>query len=358
MGNLSSFLSGLQTGNPLISKIERLHLYNGDYSEEPPYRELLTSEIWSSLDTPSRPLRLVNKRTFYSLLKENQICNEVGAELKRRVNIDPTMLSRLRTVSLGDLTNLDWMSPGFKEMERLSNYPTGHDLKNTPHLLINLPNVEHVCQMTRFGPHALYPGLYAPSHPPEVFTYHCNLPSRLCICTEEVGPIVLGAINRLYYTCTFAVDHMPFVNPWGVMQDQTRVQHIVQRLNNSPVVTLTEDGASVGQYTDELDIGSTTLEICDYVRYRATPPDGRPELAWARGHSYRACQPAATMVPFQALLDEALPEKWKGRVIMKDREEAPPCTACGLNLKEQWDYTVDLMGHGNRNVLRCEIIHP
>lgn len=210
--------------------------------------------------------------------------------------------------------------------------------------------------MNRFGPHSLHPVLYVLSHPPKVFTYHCNLPSELCVCTEEVGPIVLGAINRHYYTCTFAVDHMPFVNPWGIMQDQTRVENIIQRLN-SPTLTLTDDVPIVNDQLDnDFDFGTTTLEIYDYVRYRATPSDGRPKLNPARGHSYRACQPAATMAPFQALLDEALPKKWKARVIMKDREDAPPCTACGLNMKEQWDYT--LTDPWGRDIGSCEDVHP
>lgn len=268
------------------------------------------------------------------------------------------MLARLTTVSLGNLTNLAWERPSFKETERFSTYPGRENLKAMPHFLVNLPNIQHICQMTRFGPHFLYPGICVPTYPPNIYTYHCNLPAKLCICTEEVGPIVLGSINRHYYTCTFAVDHTPFVNPWGVMQDQTRINNIVQRLIGSPVVVLTDEGASVGHYTDDLDIGSIPLEIYDYVRYRATPPDGRPKLVWNRGHTPRGSQPAANIAPFQALLDEALPQKWKGRAIMKDREDARPCTACGLSMKEQWDHTVNSSACWDKDVGRCEVVHP
>jgi hypothetical protein len=255
--------------------------------------------IWSIFETPYRPVRLAYKRTFYSMLDEIRICNAAGDELAELIQDDGPILPLFKTVSLGDLTNLEWNNPGFMEMERLSEHPEGNDRKMIPHLLINLPNVDHVCQMTRFGPLSLFPGVYFPSHPPKIFTYHCNHPSVLGLCTDEVGPIVLGAVNRHYYTCTFAVDHMPFANPWGLMQDHTRVAKIIQRLM-SPLVTLADDGASVGANTDDVDIGATTLEIYDYVRYRATPPDGRPKLVWNRGHTHRGCEPAATIAPFQA----------------------------------------------------------
>jgi hypothetical protein len=34
--------------------------------------------------------------------------------------------------------------------------------------------------------------------------------------------------------------------------------------------------------------------------------------------------------------------RWKGGVITKDREDAPRCTACDLNMKEQWDCSINL----------------
>jgi len=342
----------------MINEIQRLHLYSGDHVEEPPYLEILTSDIWSMFDTPHRPARFTNQRTLYNRLEEIRLCNSAGLELERHVTNDPAVLSRLNIVSMGDLTNLTWRTPGIRETARLTAHPDGKDYRPLPHLLINLPNVKHVCQTNRDGPHALMEGVYRPSHPPAVFTYHCNLPYELCTCTEDLGPIVLGAINRHYYTCVFAVDHMPFVNPWGVMQDSVRIEKIVQRLH-CLVISLKDGEQSMASEADgDVDLGSTTLELYDYVRYRATPPDGRPKLVFTRGQSLRASQPAATMAPFQALLEKALPKRWKGRVVLKDREDAPPCTACGLNIKEQWDYTVDLMGHANRNVGRCEDIHP
>jgi hypothetical protein len=37
---------------------------------------------------------------------------------------------------------------------------------------------------------------------------------------------------------------------------------------------------------------------------------------------------------------------------MKDREDAPPCTDCGLNMKEQWDYSINLNEFWTKNVGR------
>lgn len=48
----------------------------------------------------------------------------------RRMKHDPAILSRLKTVSLGDLTNFSWKPTGFKETQRLLIESKGDDYKN------------------------------------------------------------------------------------------------------------------------------------------------------------------------------------------------------------------------------------
>jgi len=52
-----------------------------------------------------------------------------------------------------------------------------------------------------------------------------------------------------------------------------------------------------------------------------------------------------------------LPVKWRGRVIFKNREDAPPCTACGLNLAEQWDDYIEDKGVESGQILPCSQVH-
>jgi len=358
IGNLSSFLLGLQSGSSLINEVMRLHLYSGTYSEEPTYSDLLSGVPWWNLMTPSPEFYHSNGATESSLVEEARICTSVAIQLEIMSRNLPHVLPKLKIVSLGDVSNTSWTSPIAQKLEvELLNSMYRSYYKSLSRLLIELPSVAHACQSTQFGPLCLPPGANHLYNPPAIFTYHPKLPSTICICTEEMGPIILRTLNRHYFTCMWAVEDTP-PNAWTVIQDSRRIGKIVDLVTSSPIVNgnvLNSQFSSI--ITEDFDLGNTRLELYDYVRILEPLPGSKPKFRVPKGYSERGCRPAASLDPYQKMLDEALPLRWRGRVVFKDREEAPPCTACGLDLAEQWDHHIRTEGVGSGNMLGCEQVH-
>jgi hypothetical protein len=166
-----------------------------------------------------------------------------------------------------------------------------------------------------------------------------------------MGPVFLGATNRYYYPCLFTVDNDPDTE-WDPEAEAPPIARIVQCLS----IVIVKDGHI--QVPDappqKFDLGQTKLEFYDYIRY-VDPVD---EITLkSEGPTGRACRPATSLARIQAVLDDRLPECWKGRVILKNREEAPPCTACGLNLMEQWKDVVVSEVSAPGEVIPCELCH-
>ena len=358
IGNLSSLIPALLHDDAISNKIERLHLYSGGtYHQEPPYSELICKDMWPCFTTPNRLLDERDQVPLYCVVDEIQTCHSVGLKLREKWSKVSGFLSRLDTVSLGDNDNLTWSMAGARETERtLLLDKDCFDTKLAPHFLMALPNVKNVCQSTLHGPLSLVACFYTMSNPPTIFNYHSKLPFCSCACDAILGPIILGTINRHFYGCLYCVDKYPR-NAWRDTRDLMSMRAILLRFAALQVIDLGEPDSRVSTTPfDEVDLGNTKIELYDYIRI-TNPIPGDPHQDFRRGCTLQACRPATSLASYQQLLDQQLPEKWRGRVILRDREEAPPCTACGLHIKEQWEHTVKAGETGPGYLYGCKSVH-
>jgi len=352
IGNLTSFLYGLENGNELLERMERLHIYSGPHSDEPSYVSLSTGLIWSQLLTPPYESRIkdVSGVTEARLIEEVRLGALVARTLAMYLKGDPDLLPHLRTVSMGDIPNLTWNS-GMSSLliGMLSSGPKlGLQFKSLARFLVNLPNVANACQATHYGPLGLSHGANRIKNPPAVFTYHPKLPSPFCPCTEALGPIILGTMNRHYYTCLYAMEDESII-------EADVIDNIVRPVCSTPI---RDNGEDLGDTADSDDLGITMVELYDYVRVSApTPNSWSDPIPTPRGHSVKACRLPLSLDLLQEVLDEHLPPEWRGRVIFKNREDAPPCTACGLNLAEMWEDHIEEEGVESGEILSCWHVH-
>jgi hypothetical protein len=79
---------GLESGNPLISKIERFQLYRGDYRGESPCFGLIAmDDWWCLLDTPpDRPTKHVDGARIFYAHEEIYTSTKSGAHFYKRNN--------------------------------------------------------------------------------------------------------------------------------------------------------------------------------------------------------------------------------------------------------------------------------
>jgi hypothetical protein len=86
---------------------------------------------------------------------------------------------------------------------------------------------------------------------------------------------------------------------------------------------------------DTLD---TAIEIYDYIRHvRIHPPEISLQFPYTNGKAMElADRPPESLEAVQAALETYVVPEWKGKVVLRNREDAPPCEACDLDPKEQW----------------------
>jgi hypothetical protein len=337
IGNMSSLLTGFEDDKMLINKIQHLHLYSGIHPEEPTYVDFFIRDLWSALGKDQR------RATTFAAFKEVEQCALAGIEIRHAIAKGLVPFPKLRTVSLGGYENRTWASPRAKEMEQemIDTYKLDN-AKGIPQILLGLPSVEHLCQSVELGPLALSAVIYKPLTPLKVFTYHVRYPPHACVCAQEVAPIIVGAINRYYFVNAFTVndDDVKVWSRWPA-ERQLLIGALIQAFELRRSVVLTpnmEESERVGLNSVPLD--DTVIELYDYIRFVERTVDDQDPFTVKRGYTHRACRPAQPLLDMQRALDNALPQRWKGKVLLKDREEAPPCTACGLDLMEEWKYKI------------------
>jgi hypothetical protein len=85
-------------------------------------------------------------------------------------------------------------------------------------------------------------------------------------------------------------------------------------------------------------IRRTSIEIYDYIRHvRVYDPEPSTTFPFlAMNYFGLAERPPESLKVVQSALDQFLGGEWKGRVIFKNREEAPICAACDMDVQEHW----------------------
>lgn len=87
----------------------------------------------------------------------------------------------------------------------------------------------------------------------------------------------------------------------------------------------------------DVDMSGTTIEIYNYIRVvddLKTAKKGRSNQQAARMNEQAT---PCSLAPIQKFLEAQVHHAWKGRIVFKDREDAPTCAACGSSLQADFD---------------------
>ena len=208
-----------------------------------------------------------------------------------------------------------------------------------PTIMIDFPNVQHYCQADAYGPLALLPRTFKCSTPPKIYTFHPRRVIHMCSCPMVMPPIIIGSTNRYYYGVPTTIVEGNTIKAWTSYTIETMFAPIISTLTERTSVTRIQYRQPVTPIpASPVSLDGTTLEFCDLIRVvEGIDGDSNPRSPTHIGHCPRACRPARSLAPLQKELDKVLPREWKGRVFLTNREEAPPCSACGLDLMDEWD---------------------
>jgi hypothetical protein len=344
--NLSSILVSLEHDNEMVKKIEHLDLYSGIQTEEPTYQELIVDDFWRFLANPP------NNHDAFAYQKQVQINSDLATQLRAAIIRERITFPMLRSVSLGGYGDFHWTSIAARRMEPTLLAGFGLDnFEGIPRYFLGHSTIEHLCQSVNYGPLALSALIYKPATPLKVYTYHVRYPPDACVCGQEVAPIIVGAINRYYFVNAFTVNES-HAKIWSRSRQRRKflIGAILKSLTSREMIVSTHTFGSYREYKNYIPVDNTVIELYDYIRF-VKPVTEDPNCSAAqRGYTARACRAAQPLTDIQVELDNSLPHEWRGKVLLKDREEAPPCTACGFDLMARWEYKVssgDMTdGHG------------
>jgi hypothetical protein len=304
-----------------LQQVQRLHIIHNDHLREPTYQDLITRNCWENLSGRE-------SLDTYALLKENAQLADIAKHLAKVCPHDPIM-PRLERVVMGGIRESIW-----------TDYPLGYSLRcydrKLANALIDLPTVRHYCQSFQVGPLSLPSGLLAVKSPLETFTYHAVPGHGPSPHPGGMPPVILGAVNRYYFSCNHTLVSMDGVNfnvsaqeLYGIL---IMIIQMFQPTYMKPRKTVS------GKHISTKDIRNTTIELYDFIRHvRIHPPEVKLAFPHTNGKAMGlADRPAESLEHLQDTLDSYVDEEWRGRVVLKNREEASPCQACDLDSREQW----------------------
>jgi len=200
------------------------------------------------------------------------------------------------------------------------NFNNVFDPPPIPLLLASLPSVKHYCQQSPIGLLALPNRILKIEHPPEIVTVHHP---GLFVETGALWlpPIVLGATNR--YMCN-GINLLLSSDKPGTILPPEDIAHYLEplkvMLNEIPVLHVESNESKTVPF-DSVSLKDTKVEIYDYIRHCTVSGPGL-DINTIKRHP-------TDLSRVQSILDEKI-GRWKGKVFLKNREDCPPCSACGF----------------------------
>lgn len=339
---MRNFPEALLGESQLGKHIKRLRIVYEAVPSLPIYTAIIRrAESWDELSIRSSP-DTTEEAILDGMLWESQQMDKLGGDLFLRQTGGTVDLPALERVVMSCSPNRNWA--------RLVNRPgialrlaTGPRHKSLPLALLNCPNVKHFCQSDILGPLALDPELIRLPHTPEIVSHHMQYGHALG-SDQDAPAIVLGAVNRYYFPVHYLSVFHPSITITA--NEHRLILDILGPMFVRTDVVTRGDGAATLTKQDLLPnmVDGTIVELYNFVRtYVMTDTDGRQyQLGiWNASESTRN-KPAGPLDGYQRTLDTLLPLWWKNKVILRNREDAPSCTACGLDREEQFRRSQDL----------------
>jgi len=190
-----------------------------------------------------------------------------------------------------------------------------------PLFLLDLPSVQHYCQTTPTGPLALPNAMIDITNPPKIVTIH-----PLVMLSESgpkwLPPIVIGSINRLMFNGNAMILSQTDSGEDLSFEDVEEALIPVYAMLERPVIKATHNGPDWEFTTSSLaSFGDTKIELYDFLRQSNRADDTQDPKHGGKRPS--------NMAHVQSLFEERL-GGWKGKVFLKNKEDCPPCSACGF----------------------------
>lgn len=363
MGDIGLLVQDLELKSrkeSLLNRVTTLRLYHpiDHFNDEPPYSALLdihekwewtgmrfaiqdhSNHIRRAYDTagyadklwardPGARLRYMVQSGDMDIIKEDRKAKP--EDYLGRSALDDQAFAKLERVimtgygdqSWGDFSGDDSLPfdafPPRSLYHMFMGTPRDYDIRPLPHFLLGLDSVKHYCQTCTGGPLALANEFLHPINTPDIVTYHMNSQST---SLEQLPPIVTGALNRYIFAVTA---HIRWAEGNGDVETPEAVAGIVE-----PIKAMLFRGDHAlcigGQTIDyhpfegaEVPIRNTFVELYGFSRH--VHHTKVVEVGVDHGPS--------NLKGVQDQLDLVIGD-WKGRVVMKNIEEAPLCSACGL----------------------------
>jgi len=297
--------------NPV--QVKTLRIYHSESRRGPSYTDLFTgSAEWIDVGCSKGTDRSVTSEKIdiisFDYLKNDQAADKI----RQVVKAYPRTFSSLDRVCLTPTGDQSWGSdPAHARIDESFSFVM------LPFVLSGLPSVKHYCQGTQLGPLALGCITIKPTHPPKVSTYHC--PHTYGFWDPDtLPPIILGSINR--YMSPHCIQVLsPVISTFMTDGIYTVVKPLLTLLSAQVVVVQKGDGQ------EQRPIGSvskagTIIEVYNIIDY---------EPGFDATSRFT---PAERLAMIQHILDLHL-GPWRGIVVLKLKEDCPPCSACGFKLE-------------------------
>jgi len=337
-----SFASGLRT-NESIDHTTRLHIHHKEHWSEATYAEI-TENGWDKLKIKAKLEHLPGTRPHSSIVREYRGLSKEGRRLRQFITEGLTVLPNLRVVSTGGIGETIFNEYNAPVVEKvLKREPEGSDgIKILAQALLDLPTVQHYCQAVAYGPLSLPNQIVKPESALKTYTHHQRGTPLFCECLDchenHSPPIVLGAINRYHCKTSHGIPH-PFPSMMETVIETYLAPIIAMFARPDVMVADPETGKPTpydGGNHDQI-IEGTEIELYNYIRvYRLNEIRQNPFM-FLECPDKMGTLPAQSLSYFQTTLDAALPERWRGKVVLKDREQAPPCIACGYDFQQEFE---------------------
>ena len=290
----------------LLSEVHTLRIYLSPNRDDASYFDLMLGKArWEDIGCARQIIPGITSE-FVDIAAFDYVQNEIaGYRLRQASEVQSESYKSFKRVSMSAAGDQSWGT--HSEHHIIDQY---FQVAWLPTILLSLPSVDHYCQSSMLGPLAITNTLYIPTHPPKIATFHAS--HRWTIYDlSRLPPIAKGSINR-YMTPHPMIVHSSDPGDLTMTGWLRSAFHPLQKMLecSKPVLVREGDQVETASMATSMTAG-TTIEVYNYI-----------QLGWGRNSSN-------DLAKLQKALD-TLAGPWEGKVFLKEREDCPPCSACGF----------------------------